>query len=226
MNNQIKYYLRRFVLYYYNFRYSFYFPIAMPIFISVIGAFVFILFILPQITNWFSVQEEVDATQARINMMRQNSRKLESLNRLDVDRDFVVVTEALPSEKNFMGILNAINQAALNSNVSLSDYEFSLGTVSSIKKNKEVSIVSTPININISIDGNVDDVNNFMFEIEKKLPIAEIKTINFSNNSGEILLVFYVKPQSNLDINYSDPIESYTQDERSVIQNIYQWSSQ
>lgn len=224
MDNQVKFHLRRLLLYYYNFRYSAYFPVMMPILIISIGLLTFILFILPQMNNLFSVQEEVQATQSRIAVMRENNRFLSNLNKADIDRDFTVATEALPSNKDFIGILNAISKAALSSNVSLGDYDFFLGTVNTDTSEKNVNPDADLVNISLKIDGNITDINNFMLEIEKKLPLAEIKTVNFSDNTAEVLLVFHVKPLPDLDINYSDQLEYYSQSERNMLKKVYLWS--
>jgi len=226
MNNQMRFYVRKLALTYYNFRYSKYYPVALPLIITSLGLVILVLLIIPQLKNWFSVQEEIEATQARINIMRQNSRILESFDKASVDRDFIVATEALPSDKNFAGILNAISNAALASNVSLNDYEFSLGAVSTSKNGKKVSPVSEPIAINVDIEGNINDVSNFIEEIEKKIPIAEIKNINYSERGGEVILKFYIKTLPDLNIEYSDPITSMTQDQRSILQVLSQWSTQ
>ncbi len=226
MDNQIRYYLRRLTLWYYNFRYSKYYPVVVPIFITAVGIIIFVVLILPQMTNWLSVQSEIAATQGRIDVMRQNSRILESLNKSDVDRDFAVVAQALPSDKDFIGILNAISKSALSSNITLNDYEFGLGAVSVGRDGKKSDIPSIPVSIGLTIEGSVDNFSKFMSEIERKFPLAEVKSLNYSEDTGEILVVFYMKPFTKQDLNYSDPIQSLDQEQRSILQVLYQWAGE
>jgi hypothetical protein len=226
MNNEVKYLVRRLVLSYYNFRYSSYYPIVMPIVIISSGILIFFLLILPQLQNWFSINSEVAATQARINTMRQNSRIIQAMNKVYVERDFTTVTRALPNDKDFIGILHTIGQAATVSNVSLQDYEFSLGTVSIYKNGKEIAPASSPVQIGLTLEGGMDNMSDFIHEIEQRLPIAQIQSVNLSDNKGEIALIFVMKPFPKLNVNYSDPIATIKDEDRNILKSLYSWSDQ
>lgn len=224
MNNQIKFYLRKLTLSYYSFRYSERYHVVMPLIFILLGVIILTLIIFPQINSWFSIQSEVEATQKKINTMRQNINVLENSNKFNIDKDFTLATTALPSEKSFAGILNAIGQAAVISQVNLQDYEFSLGNMNGqTNQLEETANEIDMVQVMLSIDGTVNDVNQFIAEIEKKLPLSQVHSINYSEINAQITLYFFVKPLPELNVSYSDQISGITQPERSVLNALQAW---
>ena len=90
------------------------------IIISFMTCFVLITyFVLPQLQSWFSIREEVIATRARITNINNNITYMSSLDRSVLNKQLEVAVTALPAEKNFDAILNAVSDASLEAGVSL-----------------------------------------------------------------------------------------------------------
>ena len=225
MNNELRFYIRRFVLIYYNFRYSQHYRLVTPIVVILIGLTVLVMFIFPQINNWFSVRSEVEATQARINIIRQNIRILENTNKEKVESEFIVASQALPSNKDFSGILDAINDATTKSGITLDDYEFSLGSVFTNKSGNKTPPDSSSVLLKLSIEGNSDSVSNFLSEIENEIPIVQLQSVNFADNKGQMQLSFPVKPFADINMRYDTPITVLTNDQRSLMQKLHEWNA-
>ena len=218
MNNQIRYIIKRVYLSYYGFRYSPTYPIVTPLAILGVSFLVFCFFILPQLESWFSINNEVKATQQKITIMRENSIILQNMNSFNVQGDFSVATKALPNDKDFAGILDAIEQSASVSNVLLNDYEFYIGAVSGRS--------SAPISVDLTLQGNVDGMTTFLYQIERKLPLVQVRNINISDNKGQIELEFYTKPFTPLQVSYSDQFSGISQEQRNVLDTLRGWSGQ
>lgn len=226
MNNQLKYLLRKITLGYYSFRFSAYFSYATPLLLLIVGVFIFWLFIIPQLYSWFSIQNEIDSTNRKINIIRQNIAYVENLNKFLVDKDYLTSLNALPGDKDYIGILNSINKASSKSNIILNDYEFNLGQITIDKQSKQKLSSPTSIFIGLSVEGNIENVSRFLFEIEHNLPLAEIKSLNYADGKGEILLTFYLKQLPDIQFIYNKPVTPLNQEQHSVLQSLHQWSGQ
>ena len=226
MNNQIKYLLRKITLEYYSLRYSPYFPVITPVLFILVAMLIFWQLIVPQFYSWFSIQNEIDATNRKINVIRQNIAYLETLDKYPVDKDYLIAVSALPSDLDYIGILNSITDASYASNVTLNDYEFTLGQISKIDKNIQAALSPTEIFIGLAVEGNMENVSRFLLEVEHNLPMTEVKNLNYTDGKGEILLTFYLLQQPDIQYTYSDPITPLNQDEHRVMQLLHQWSGQ
>lgn len=222
MNNQIKYVIKKIKLYYFSFKYSKYYPVAVPAVLITISILIFFTFVFPQIQSWFSVRDEVEITRGRIDAIHKNILFLGNTNQSSVDTDFQHAVQALPSEKGFLGILRGISKSAALSSISLHDYNFSLGTVNTGKKN--VPSALTPITITLDFEGTVSSVSSFVSELETKLPLVTLKALDFSNGKGEIILFFYVKPFPVLSTKDSDPVNIIAKNDQELLQRLAEWS--
>lgn len=225
MNNELRYYLRRLVLTYFNFRYSQYYHLAIPVVLISLGIILLVSFIIPQMNNWFSVQNEVKSTQARINTIRRNTIVLENINKEKIESEFIVANLALPSSKDFSGILDLINDTTNKSGISLDDYEFSLGPVENKDNiNKSKSEIST-ILLSLSIEGDSNALGIFLSEIESQIPLAQIHSVNYSENKGQIQLSFIVKSFDDINFRYDTPLTVMNNKQRSLMQKLITWNA-
>lgn len=219
MNNEARYYLKQFLLNYYTFRYSVYFPIFISLSLLLSGFLVFFVFVIPEMQNWFSIRSEVTAAQTRIHTIQQNTLFLQSLNRSDVENNFQTVLNAFPAEKDFVGILKAINKAATLSNCSLSEYSFSLGKVNP-NTNAGSRNIPVPIDVQLTLDADASRISSFINEIEKQVPLVEIKSLNFANGKGNLAFSFYVKPLPKLLMDKTAPLPGLSSSDKKLINNL------
>ena len=201
MNNQLRRELKIAKIWYYNFRYSIYFPVVIPSSAIGICLLMILLFVVPQVQNWVSLQDEIHATQARIETLKSNISYLQSLNTEILNTDFNTAIAALPADKDFVGILDAIANSAITSKVAVQDFSFTPASAATQKvtvvkgaDNNDVSVNGmTPIQISLVVQGAVDNVNNFIKGIEKRLPLAEIKEADFNQGKAQVLISFYTR---------------------------------
>src|SRR5258708_1652220 len=118
---------------YYRFRDSEYYSLV------VIGVTILICLILlfnviiPEVTQWFSIRDEVIATRQKIAVLQQNINLMNNLDKNKLNGQLQTASDALPPEKNFGFMLNAISSAASLSNVSLNDFAFQVGNLDNTK---------------------------------------------------------------------------------------------
>ncbi len=223
MNNELRYIIRNLSLAFNQFRYSSYYPIVAPAFIILISLLLFGFFVLPHFQNWFSIQNEIRETQDRITVMQENSRLLRNMNNVQINEEYSVATKALPHERDFIGILQAIGKMALTSRIGIDDYTFSIGEVS--KDGSPSTVKVSPITIKFGVDGTIDDINAFIKESETKLPIAKLESIEYSAGKAVISLTFYIKEFPDLKIIDSVSLTQLNQQDKELLNTLRVWSA-
>src|SRR5580698_4987528 len=112
---------------YYNFRDSEYYSISLIGLVIIVSIYLLFNVIIPETSQWFSIRREVVATRQNIAVLQQNINYMNNLNKNVLNSQLQTVSTALPPEKNFTSMLNAITGAAATSGVSLNDYSFAVG---------------------------------------------------------------------------------------------------
>lgn len=223
MNNETKYSIKRLLILYYSFRYSEYYPLFIPI-LSLIGSIGIIwFFLVPQVQSWFSVQEEIKVTRNRIQTVQSNIYYMKLTNGQKIDEDYALSTRAMPMEKDFIEILKVLSETASLANVTLKDYSFIVGKAPKVGVNLESKSEFVQVEVTFSLEGSAIAMRHLIQQIEKKLPIVELKLADFADNEAQISLVFYSKPLPSVTIEDSVPIEGLTKKENELVSELREW---
>lgn len=163
--------------------------------IAVSGMLLFVCFfmlvrvILPQIESLNATNRQVVETRSKISILTDNIRIINSYDSGKVTTDAQTAITALPSDQDFMGILQAVSSAASNAGISLEDYSFSLGNLSNAAKGAKL----VPVSMKVGAKGSIEAVKNFIHELNTKLPVATITSIDGSSQTIDVLITFYSK---------------------------------
>lgn len=175
---------------------------------------------IPQV-NFLSerIQEET-AEKAKLNTLNKNLDILSNLNDLTLDSQLQLTTDALPIDKNFAGIINAVNLSANKAGVFLGDYDFVVGDLSKVGPGKN----APSLELLLSVNGGVVATGRFVSELYKSLPIAEATSIVITGNRSIVTAVFYYKPFVGAS-DASIPLSLLTQDKIDLIREISGWNN-
>ena len=213
--------------FYYRFRDSEYYAYSI-----VGGAFIaslLLLFyvIIPEFTSWFSIRQEVIATQQRIAILQQDNIFISNLDKNTLNAQLETVSHALPPEKGFSAILTDISQAAAKSGVSLNNYSFDVGNISSESAQLSATRYSgvSSLQITVVVDGTIGQVQTFIESIERSLPLAEITKIDGSGQNISITMLFYQKPFPQISLPTDRPLSSISPDKLILLQKLSQWDT-
>lgn len=195
----------------------------VPILIIFACAFLFISIIIPQIRELFSMKNEEKNVADRISALKQNIKFLSSLDDSSLDSEFQMASSALPSEKDFVGILNAIAIASYNSGAQVDDFSFQVGDLS-LKASQGVS--RPLINVSVTIKGEVLQTKDFLSELAKAVPISETADVSVNESNSKITVNFLYKPTKSLTFNYTSLITPLSSKEKETLDEISSWSSE
>lgn len=181
--------------------YSHYKKLTVPLFVIFISLILFVKFIIPQIQNLAILKEENKNALNKLNIMNNNLNILSSLNDLELDKNLRIVTSALPSNKDFNGILNALSFASSKTNAALGNFSLKVGDLSESKATKSKYLF---MEISLNISSDIKTVNNFINALNSTLPISSATSVDLGNKTSSATIVFYYNPLP--PIIYSDDL--------------------
>lgn len=146
--------------------------------------------IVPQFKTLFKVREEAKNASRRLAELKEDLSILSSLDKEVLDSQLETTSFALPINKNFGGILSALFSAAQTSGVIIGKFSFQVGDLA--KADQEDTKFSS-IDLTISLENDIEAVNNFIDAIGKTLPISDISFVKTENKISIISLLFYYK---------------------------------
>lgn len=197
MNRQVFFGQKSLRFWYLRYKDSPYYAIGVTAVVSVIAICLLVLFVVPQLQTWFSVREEVIATQARVAALRSNINFMSSLDRNNLHKQLTTAMSSLPSEKNFDSILNSVSYAARSSGVSLGEFAFQVGDVASTSGQKNQSFTNekglSSVKLTISLTGTISQVQRFLQALQRSVPLSEVEQIEGNNESTTVTVQYYQK---------------------------------
>ncbi len=210
---------------YYRYKDSPYYSLFTSVFTVVVCTLLFFKVIIPQVQSWFSVRDEVIVTRKKISILRDNINFMNNIDKSVLNAQLQTVSRALPAEKDFIGVINALSDSAIHSGVSINDYTFQVGKISSTKgrENDGTKNGLPSIAISVTVNGNVNQVKNFLKELQEKLPLSQVLSIDGNTQSTIVSVVFNYKPYSTTALKSDEPLHSISDDQRILINKLSSW---
>lgn len=183
------------------------------------------LIIIPQAQSWFSIRNEELATRKRIATLKNNIAFMSMLNKNVVEGHRQLAIRALPVDKDFAGIINAVVIAAVQSGVSVDDFSFNLGLVTSGSANLKNVSAARDFNtkLSLSLTGDIGKIKNFITNIGEKLPLSEVETVEVSNDFTNISLFFYSEPYKAPRVSGDESIRALTAENNILYGKLLKW---
>src|SRR3989344_9386493 len=106
--------------YYFRYRDSKYYSLSIFLLTIIVCIILLINVIVHQFNNYLSIRQEVIAKKTAIKLINENINFMNNLDKSKLNSQLGTVTRALPVEKDFEGILNALSDSSIRSGVTLS----------------------------------------------------------------------------------------------------------
>ncbi len=212
---------------YYRYKDSPYYSFII-LFVVICVCFILIFsIIIPQVHNWFSIRDETIATQGRIATLRHNLDFIShQVNRATLEDNRQLTLMALPVDKDFGDIINSVAIASVKAGVSVDDFNFSPGQISKTSGGSTGSGSDlSDTKVTLSLTGGVKEVKKFIAEINEKLPINDIESVDMGNSGSTISIVFFSKPYKASVIHEDEPIEIISAENGKLLGILSEWSS-
>lgn len=194
----------------------------LPLAVILICIIVLFFVVVPQFQQYLNSNAQFKQETQKLEILKNNYNFLSNLDEGKSDKDLETLSQALPSNKDFAGIMNAISVAASKTGVSIGDFNFSLGDL-----NKATVVTSSypSIKISINLGANVQSISKFIEELYKTVPLSEVVSIKTSNNVSDLEILFYYKPFPPQNISDETPVTPLSYQDSSLIKEVYSWNN-
>ena len=211
---------RKLALYYFRYKDSPYYIGSFVAVTLIVAVILLWAVVIPQVYDFFSVNNEIKNTRDRINTLKNNVTYLTSLNGAELDGQLQLAFSALPSEKDFASIIDAINVSAVQSGVLLNDYSVVVGELATpsagLKEYFTVDLVLT-------VQGDKASSKAFLKKIHEILPLSQVLTFSLTERSSTMRVSFYFKPFPKGTYKVTQPIGPIPAREASLFNTLTLW---
>lgn len=172
--------------------------------------------------------EDLQQSRAKEEALRQKNQALQSnlllLNKLPettLDDTMKLSNAALPSEKDYAGILVGVPNAAAVAKTPIDDFSFTVGKLGSSEK---ASSADETIDIDLLLKGDEEATKLFLNTITKVFPLAGVNTISLgSSDSVTVKTQFYSKNLPKFKAFDGKPLQGLSQAENALLQQLIAW---
>jgi len=203
-------------LLFYRYKDTVYYPIVNVGILFAVGAFLLFQIVIPQVTQWFSIQREVDTIKKNIKTMQDNASFLIALDQQALDSDVQTTTNAYPFEKDYTGIINSLTQTASRTGIALPDFNLSIG-------DSAPGDVAAKYQLVLSFAASLSVAKEFIAELEKTLPVAAVTSIENNGDDTSVSLEFYYHGFPNIIINQKEKLTALSQQEQALLAKLKTW---
>lgn len=186
--------------------------------VSTIGICVVLFFfvIIPQIQSWLAMRDQISGDTQKLATLQQNLQIISHLDDTKLDTYLSIASSALPAEKDFAGVLQAVSSAAGGAGTILGDYTFDIGDLGGAdSKNKTIQL---PLQLTVNIKGDITTGRRFIEELKKQLPLSDVTAIAVnSNGTIAITATFYFAPLPKITFDDSVPLVTLSPRDEEVL---------
>lgn len=181
----------------------------------------FLFAVLPRIVDLTKLNNERKIELNKISILKNNLDLLSNLDNSSLDSQLLIASSALPSGKDFEGVLNAVSLASGRSGVSLDDYGFQVGDLS---QRSSINTTGFPfLTLVLNVRGTTSQIAKFVGSLFKSTPISEVTSIVQNTNSAKISVVFYYKALPGVQLSDSEKLTPLSQKGKEIINIISSW---
>ncbi len=164
--------------------------LLVPGIVIMVSILVVLLVIIPQVQAFLAIQDEAKNAQRKLEGLKNDLNMLKALDEEILNTQLRTTTKALPVDKDFAGVLNAIFFAAQRTGVRIGRFSFQVGEISGSEENTGKL---SSINLSVSLDSNISAINNFIQALQETVPLSSIDFIRTDNMISTVEIEFYYK---------------------------------
>jgi hypothetical protein len=145
---------------------------------------------------------------------------MQNINDASLDANTSIVLKALPKDKDFEAILNSLSSAAGKSGVTLGNFEFKVGDLSTPSSlDSQLPNLSMTILINDGARGAF----SFLKNLSSSLPLSEIKKVDTNGNYTTVNAIFYYRSLSSTVASGDFPIIPISSKQLDTLSQLSSW---
>lgn len=192
---------------------------VIPVSTILVCLLLFWFVVLGQIQNWFAMRDAITTNTQDLLVMHQNLSLVTKLNDAQLDATLQTATKALPTEKDFAGIISSLQTAASIAGTSLDDYSFQLGDLSGLDQQGKIS--QLPVQLNVMLHGGAAEAQRFIHQLKNQLPLADATAVAVNlNSSVTVTVIFYYAQLPKITFINTNPLPGLTGDDQKLLESL------
>lgn len=200
----------------------------LPITFIILSLFVAFRVILPQFSSISQTNTEIENKKQELEILNNSIKVLETASDDEVSQDLTLSTDALPTSKDVTKIFGAMTAAARASNTELNEFSLKVGgvfgkAVSQVDVAPTIGVPQVSVVARVS-SSNASNLIQFAQELDKTLPLSEVKRIDTVSNLGTFEISFYYKPIDLNLVSKKDKVVPLTQADRNLLNQLTEWN--
>ena len=195
----------------------------LPIGVILVCVLVVLWVVIPQFQQYLSSQQELQTQMQKLEVLKTNYNFLSNLDNSQSNAELTALTFALPSGKDFAGMMNAVSYASAKTGVSVGDFQFSLGSLSVVSAQETSAYPSIKIDINLA--GNAQAIVKFVQELYRTAPASEVTSVKINGGAASVSILFYYKSFLSQTVDDSAPITILSSQDQALIKNVTAWNN-
>jgi len=201
----------------FKFLYKKYKDFIIPLIVITVSTVLLVVVLVPQFQNLLDLSRKAKESEKNLEVLKKNFNVLSSLNENILDSQMKIVSLALPGNKDFSGIINAITYASSVSGVGVEDFQLSVGELS---RNEASISESSPTSVSLTVSGEIEEVNRFISSLATTLPISEVTSVNAGDFSSTVTVNFHHKSFPSTKSQGISPIVALSSDDLTLINQL------
>ncbi len=190
----------------------------IPAVIIVMTIFLFIRIIPSQINFILALRQAAQSSKKRIRILSNNVTLLSKVQDDLLDERFLLSTNALPEEKKFDELFQAVSDVAARALVTVDDY--GLNVDDDLKNQTDTN----SIKIGLTIRGEgIEGVQKFLKILAITLPLSEVESIQINAGSATLVVNFFYKPFVLSVFNKNTPIANLEKTDEETLGELSSW---
>lgn len=189
---------------------------SFPLGVSIICLCLILFVLIPQGVALLNQEQNVQQARLTIAQLQQNLTTIEGYDTSQTQVQLQEANAALPTTKDFSGIIATLQTATEKSNVTLSDYSFEVGDLVDANQTGKVGT----FRVSISLLGTAQQVALFLHDITHQLPLVDINDVHGNVGNAALTLLFYYQPEPKLTVQTISNFSPITSQEQSTINTI------
>lgn len=191
----------------------------IPVSTITVCVILFLTVIMPQIQTFLTMRDQVEGDSTKLATLQKNLTTISRLDDTKLDTYLTIASDALPTDKDFAGVLSAISSAAATAGSILGDYNFQIGDL--IDTNVKGQSLQLPLQLSITIKGDLDTGRRFIEALKQQLPLSDVTSISVnSNGTISLAIVFYYAPLPKITFDDSMPLITVSPKDQQVLDQL------
>ncbi len=156
----------------------------------IVVGILFVVAVVPQIQQIYATMQDIAVAEKEFANLQSQVTLLRSVDESAVKSDVALLTTVLPASKPVLPLLSSLETVALQTQVSLSNFQVNPGNIASESgtANTIESVIKgvQALPFQLEVNGSFDSINSFFRLLDLQVPLVNITSIQFSR-SGSIV---------------------------------------